>query len=455
MPVAAVAAAAITAGSTIYGASQSKKAANKAADAQNTAAQQQIAAQQQALDKIIALNAPTIQGGQQAYQALLQQFGITGAAPAAQPAPALSYDATGNVVRAPMAATAPMTSQAPKTEGGFAGTSPLASPAALSATASGGGVDYARLFQDRPDVMAEYQKVAAQADPNSPQFQKLGLDRGAEGFADYWLANKPAQDTYAAPTTAAQPAATQAPTAQAQTQPAAVDPNAAPNLMNAARPTAAAAPDFTGQAPDLNSFFSNFEADPGAAYRRSEALSGVNAASAARGKLRSGDAVKALATLSSDLASQEYNNWFGRQNTLYNNSRNAFQNDRAYDTGIWQYGVDRGDSNFNTDRGYQTQQDNTRIGNLFDLAKMGTNAAGNVSGAASANANNQSSIFGSQAQNASDAAYAKANANAGAVGSLAGTATNLFANWGGGGTQTNAAQPFNRTGFNQWALGTW
>jgi hypothetical protein len=254
-----------------------------------------------------------------------------------------------------------------------------------------------------------------------------------------------AQTFHDRPVPNAAPVASQAP----QT-PAAQDPNAAPNLMNAARPDAQAPPTSFGAAPDLNSFFSNFEADPGAAYRRNQALDGVNAKSAVRGKLRSGDAAKSLATLSSDLASQEYNNWFARQNTLYNNANNQYNNQRAYDTSLWQYGTDRGDRNFNTDRSYQTGREDTRIGNLFDLTRIGVGAAGNVSGAVTNNANQQTGIYGSQANNQADAAYARANANSGMVGSLAGTASNLFANWGGGGGGSSTPA---LTG--NWARGTW
>jgi hypothetical protein len=450
MPVAAVAAAAIGGAATVYGASQTKKAANKTAEANERATDKQIAAQQAALDKITNLNQPFITGGAQGFSALLSALGITGAAPAAAPAPALRYGAAGNMVRVPaQAPTSPMS--APMQEETFAQAKArvegraAAQPAATGATTQAptmpaqqsGQPDYAAYYAQNPDLQAEYARL--KADPaTASQFAT------PEAYAQFH-----------AQTFGDRPVPTSAP-AQAPAPAPAPDPNAPPNLMNAARPDAAAAPSFDGRAPDLNSFFSNFEADPGAAYRRDQALDSVNAKSAVRGKLRSGDAAKALATLGSDLASQEFNNWFNRQNTLYNNSRNAFQNDRAYDTGMWQYGVDRGDRNFNTDRSYQTSRDDTRIGNLFDLTRIGTGAAGNVSGAVTNNANAQTGIYGSQANNQADAAYARANANAGMAGSLAGAATNLFANWGGSsGSQTNAAQPFNRTGFNQWATGTW
>jgi hypothetical protein len=437
MPV--VAAAVIGGAATVYGASQAKKASNKALKAQDAATDKQIAAQQAALDRITGLNQPFINGGQQSYAALLQQFGIGGQGITGQaPAPALSYDASGNVNRAPAAAPPRIAAgfdPAPggaKTYGGPAGTSPLQAPAQTSQP------DYAAYLAQNPDVAAEAQRVVS-TDPNA-----IG-DMNADGKIDAMdYGQYHAQTFHDRPVPNSAPVASQVPQA-----PAAQDPNAAPNLMNAARPDAQAPPTSFGAAPDLNSFFSNFEADPGAAYRRNQALDGVNAKSAVRGKLRSGDAAKSLATLSSDLASQEYNNWFARQNTLYNNANNQYNNQRAYDTSLWQYGTDRGDRNFNTDRSYQTGREDTRIGNLFDLTRIGVGAAGNVSGAVTNNANQQTGIYGSQANNQADAAYARANANSGMVGSLAGTATNLFANWGGGGGANTPALTGN------WARGTW
>lgn len=455
MPV--VAAAVIGAGATVYGASQAKKAANKAENAQTQAATQQIAAQQAALDKIIGLNQNAINGGNLSLNQLLAELGVTsnGSTTAAAPAPQLSYDPAGNVIQAPQAAS----TVAAKAAGGPAGTSPVedgslggSRPSVIAAQGFGGNPnptimpqaqpDPSAYLQQWPDVAQEYAHLQSTPEGQA-RLAQIGVS-SPEQFANYHY------QEFGQAAGREMPVAVRPADPAPQTQAQQTDPYAPPDLTNAGRPQAATAPDFSGRAPDLNSFFSNFEADPGAAYRRSEALGGVNAASAARGKLRSGDAVKALATLSSDLASQEYNNWFNRQNTLYNNSRNAFQNDRAYDTSAWQYGVDRGDRNFNTDRTYQTSQDNTRMSNLFDVARLGQQAAGNVSGATTNNANNMSSIYGSQANAASDAAYARANANAGLVGGLAGTATNLFANWGGTTGGTGKA-----TNTGNWASGSW
>lgn len=56
--------------------------------------------------------------------------------------------------------------------------------------------DWNKVLQDRPDVRAEYDKIAPIADKNSPWYAQHGLDKGAEGFAEWWYGNKPATDTY-------------------------------------------------------------------------------------------------------------------------------------------------------------------------------------------------------------------------------------------------------------------
>jgi hypothetical protein len=234
--------------------------------------------------------------------------------------------------------------------------------------------------------------------------------------------------------------------------------------MNARRPEMGPAPTFErsadirmqdyGAAPDAASYYSNFEADPGAAYRRSEALSGVNAYSAARGKLRSGDAAKALGTLASDLGSQEYNNWFNRQSqrlaadrgqfntnrsfagnlyTTQNARQDAnFGDDRAYGTSMWDSNRQRSDANFNTDRGYQTNERNTRVNNLFNISGIGDNAIGNVTAAGNNFTNNAMNSNATTANITGNSAINRAEANTGMVNTIGGVASNLFNSWGGG-----------------------
>jgi hypothetical protein len=236
--------------------------------------------------------------------------------------------------------------------------------------------------------------------------------------------------------------------------------------MNGQRPDAAPAPsmarpsDLTaptiGGGPQVGDFFKGdwFHESPGFQFALNKALDSVNAKSAARGLLRSGDAAKALQSEATGLANQDYANAFARQLQLYGASRGAsdtdknrelnlfqyqqgrgdtnFQNDRAYDTSLWQNQRDYNNQNFNTDRNYQTGRYDTNTGNLFNLTNVGLGAAGNISGAGTNFANAQQNIYGSQANAASDAAYARAQANSQAAGALAGLGQNLFAAWGGG-----------------------
>jgi hypothetical protein len=238
--------------------------------------------------------------------------------------------------------------------------------------------------------------------------------------------------------------------------------------MNARRPDIGPAPTFErredirmqdyGAAPDAASYYSNFEADPGAAYRRSEALSGINAASAARGKLRSGDAAKALGTLASDLGSQEYNNLFNRQSqrlaadrgqfnqnrsfagNLYT-SQNArqdqnFGEDRTYGSNLWDLNRQRSDQNFDTDRSYQTNRSDTRVNNLFRVSGVGDNAIGNVTAAGNNFTNNAMDANATTANIAGNSAINRANANTNLVSGIGGAVSNVANAFTGGGRFT-------------------
>lgn len=55
---------------------------------------------------------------------------------------------------------------------------------------------YTEIAAERPDVINEATRLLAVADRNSPWFGQHGLDGGVNGFVDWWLNNKPADDTY-------------------------------------------------------------------------------------------------------------------------------------------------------------------------------------------------------------------------------------------------------------------
>jgi hypothetical protein len=234
------------------------------------------------------------------------------------------------------------------------------------------------------------------------------------------------------------------------------------DLMTADRPTPAQAPTFTrpdqGTAPTAADYFGNFQADPGYQFRLQQGLRAANAGYAAKGLLKSDAAVKGLNDYAQGQASQEYNNFFNRQNQLYttalnqfnanrSNANQNFENDRGYGTNLFLNNRDFTNNNFNTDRAYQTGRYDTNTGNLFSLAQMGQNAAAAVGGANQAFANNASNIYGSQANAAANAAYDRAAANAGMVGSLAGTASNLFGSFSGGFGSSNPGSTLGQVNY--------
>lgn len=68
----------------------------------------------------------------------------------------------------------------------------------------------------------------------------------------------------------------------------------------------------------------DFQVDPGYAFRQSEGEKAIERMAAARGGLNSGRAAKDLASYNSGLASQEYQNAYGRYNNDYLTGFNAF-----------------------------------------------------------------------------------------------------------------------------------
>jgi hypothetical protein len=424
----------IKAATSIYGASQANKANKRATEAANQANQANMAANRENRDYIAGLNQPKIAGGNAAFDMLLQEFGV------GQPAPQRQSSYQSPTYRPPVGTSA----QPAGPDAGYAGGVP-AQP-----QGQGGGFDTGAYLNANPDVAQEFERLNS-----TPEGQATLQANGVTSPDDY----------------AARHYETSGQAEGRQIQPYApepVDPNAAPDLMNARRPDIGPAPTFErredirmqdyGAAPDAASYYSNFEADPGAAYRRSEALSGINAASAARGKLRSGDAAKALGTLASDLGSQEYNNWFNRQSqrlaadrgqfnqnrsfagNLYT-SQNArqdqnFGDDRTYGSNLWDLNRQRSDNNFDTDRNYETNRSDTRVNNLFRVSGVGDNAIGNVTAAGNNFTNNAMDANATTANIAGNSAINRANANTNLVSGIGGAVSNVANAFTGGGRFT-------------------
>jgi hypothetical protein len=69
--------------------------------------------------------------------------------------------------------------------------------------------------------------------------------------------------------------------------------------------------------------FSSFNASPDYEFARSEGLRGVQQSAAARGGAFSGNALRGMADYSSGLASQQYNSYYGKLQSLAGQGQNA------------------------------------------------------------------------------------------------------------------------------------
>ena len=412
MPVIAVAVgtAAIGAGTAVYSAGQAKKANDKATEAATAANNANITANRENRDYIYNLNASTIAGGQGAFDLLLKEFGITpSTASTTASQPATSGTPFGRVDDTFISTRNSPGVGDPIPDNGVAGGSTTASPTRTVFNAQA-------YWNANPDLAAD----ASLANFNPGDLTGDGVvndaDRGVWHYQNYGQnegRNAPTTTVSTAPTTtgapdlrtATRPDAGAAPTYLRPVTGTMQDYGSAPTrtATGGSAPTRGAsvamqdygfAPTRTnvgmqdyGRAPDAASYYANFAEDPGAAYRRSQALEGVNAFSAARGKLRSGDAIAALATKASELGSGEYNNWFNRQSSRLASDRGQFNNDRAFAGDLYnsesnradsRYGVDLGQ--FNTNRDYATnvyRDANNRIDSRYyaDLGQYNTNNA--------------------------------------------------------------------------------
>jgi hypothetical protein len=415
-------------GSSLVGSSQAKKANTRATEAANQANQANIAANRENRDYIAGLNQPKIAGGNAAFDMLLQEFGVGQPAPQRQSSyrsPSYNPGVTGQP-------------QPAGPDAGYAGGVP-AQPQ--------GGFDTGAYLNSNPDVAQEFER----------------LNSTTEGQATLRANGVTSPDDYAARhyKTSGQAEGRQI----QQYAPDPVDPNAAPDLMNARRPEMGPAPTYErredirmqdyGAAPDAASYYSNFEADPGAAYREKGALDAVNAYWAARGKSRSGDTAKALMIEGGNQRAQEFGNWFSRQTqrlaadrgqfnqnrsfagNLYT-SQNArqdqnFGEDRTYGSNLWDLNRQRSDQNFDTDRNYQTNRSDTRVNNLFRVSGVGDNAIGNVTAAGNNFTGNAMDANATTANIAGNSAINRANANTNLVSGIGGAVSNVANAFTGGG----------------------
>lgn len=389
MPLAAaVITAAIGAGTAIYSAGQANKASDRATTAATAANNANIAANLANRDYIYNLNASTIAGGQGAFDLLLKEFGITpSTASTTASQPATSGTPTGRVDDTFISTRNSPGVGDPIPDNGVAGGSTNAAPPPAS-TAARTGFDAQAYWNANPDLAADASLSGFNPGDLTGDGVVDNADRGAWHYQNYGKNEGRNAPQYAAPTTPTTPTTPTAPDLRTAPRP---DPGPAPTYQ---RPPTATMPDYGpaptrgaeirmqdygsaptrraeiamqdyGRAPDAASYYANFAEDPGAAYRRSQALEGVNAYSAARGKLRSGDAAVALATRASDLGSQEYNNWFNRQSARLASDQGQFNANRAFAGNLYNSQNDRADSQYNADVG-QFNDNRSYAGNLYE-----------------------------------------------------------------------------------------
>lgn len=404
----AIGTAAAILGSAVIGAGasalSSKKAANTAADASRYAADQNAAVSREIYNQTRTDLAPYNQAGQAGLAALMQRLGLApqtapGAQPAAQPA-------SGNATPRPSVIGAQGSAAAP------------AQP------------DYAAYGAANPDLQAEWQNIvrtgnddAFGGDPNryyAWHYQQYGQQEG-----------RPLPNAGQQPGTTPPPADPNAPA------PTYYQETYADRPADLPVPTYQRSPDMAAPGP-FSYTPQDIENDVGYRFARDQALSGVNAASAARGLLRSGDAAKALQDRAAGVAHQWDSDYFNRALQTYNANTDAYRygqdradrnfiDDRSYGTNLWNTQQGRRDNIFSEDRGFQAGRNDQAVSNLFGLAGIGQNAAAGTASAGNAFAQN---VINSNNQRANTTANA-AIANAANMSNLFGSAANAVGTYYG------------------------
>jgi hypothetical protein len=151
-------------------------------------------------------------------------------------------------------------------------------------------------------------------------------------------------------------------------------------------------PDFGRYARDFG--MSDFQTDPGYAFRMSEGMKGLERSAAARGGLLSGGTLKGIQRFGQDLASQEYTNAFNR-----------YQTNRA-----------------------------AQLNPLQSLAGVGQTSANTLGAAGTQFANTMGNIGMNQANVQGNAAMARASAYNNTLNQLSSLAGGYFGRPAGGGT---------------------
>lgn len=290
--------------------------------------------------------------------------------------------------------------QQPYLQTGYAALDALArqyglSPASAS-TGSSGGYDVAAYIQQNPDVAARVQELQASGEIGPNGQWKTGED---------WVGQVQLPNAIAAGEQRTYPKLPeQAPSAtQSQWSEA----------MNAT------APEF-GPAPSSDAYFGDYEETEDYQFLRDKALKALNNSFGARGVLRSGGAARELLKEASGLAALDKNQWFNRQNTLYQSALQQYNLDRNYGTGLWQ-----------NQRDYATNRQDTATNDLFRLAGAGQSALTATQNAGANYANNSGNVAQNNASALAGLYGQQASANSALAGAATGFGQSVLSRYGG------------------------
>jgi len=134
----------------------------------------------------------------------------------------------------------------------------------------------------------------------------------------------------------------------------------------------------------------DFQADPGAEFRRSEGLRGLEASAAARGGALSGGAIRGATRLASDLASQEFGNAFSRYQSDLGNRYNRL----AGVAGVGQTAVNSGNQASQNFTANQANSTNNMVNNAQSLGNVRASQYGGNAGAITSAANTIGGLAG-------------------------------------------------------------
>lgn len=185
---------------------------------------------------------------------------------------------------------------------------------------------------------------------------------------------------------------------------------------------------YSGQLPDFHFDPSQVQMDPGYAFRLQEGNKALLAGRAAGGVLGSGATTKALERYNQDLASQEYQNAYGRSYQSQSDTFKSQQQQAADIKDTFEGNRAANTDAFKTNQAAIEKSQQARFDRLAEVQKMGqtatsdTNAAAKTFGTSAINTENQTG------QNITDLLLQRGNVNAGGIIGKANAVTGTLGN---------------------------